>query len=472
MKTLLYLLALLAGPFMATQSKAQAPEKRLRYDNWTTTVSTNDRSRATSPTKDVTTNFAVFGTQWDHRVITYTFANTTADIASDGGRQAVREAFALWEAKTSVRFLEVCSTPADIVLSWATGAHGDSDDFDGMGGVLAHAFAPPLSGVPVDPLTGDVHFDDAETWTTVAQGSANQPIDLVSIAAHEIGHSLGLDHTTVSGSLMNAYYSSSHRYLGPDDIAGIQSIYGAPGYFVSGPAQLCGSTAFAAPTAAPGTVFTWSSSNPNVATINPSTGVATPVGGGPVTFTATANSGCGIVAVSKTAFTGPPDIVDVTGSDAACGLRVISFTPQFVNAASNFTYIWDIIGTGATFKGSSSGPSITLNVATRYNFRVGVEVSNACGGDYSESMTFSNGSCAGPYGLAPEAVTAYPNPASETLTLPAGATSAVLLNSQGREVQRGAAVGILDVRQLPAGLYNLQTHQNGKVVNQRIEVKH
>jgi hypothetical protein len=67
---------------------------------------------------------------------------------------------------------------------------------------------------------------------------------------------------------------------------------------------------------------------------------------------------------------------------------------------------------------------------------------------------------------------AYPNPSSESLTVPMGATGGVLLNSQGRVVQRTDNAGKLDVRQLPAGLYNLQMQQNGKQVNQRIEVTH
>lgn len=67
--------------------------------------------------------------------------------------------------------------------------------------------------------------------------------------------------------------------------------------------------------------------------------------------------------------------------------------------------------------------------------------------------------------------TAYPNPASESLTLPTGAQQAVLLNSQGRVVQQAAA-GTFDVRALPAGLYNLQMRQDGKLINQHVEVKH
>lgn len=67
---------------------------------------------------------------------------------------------------------------------------------------------------------------------------------------------------------------------------------------------------------------------------------------------------------------------------------------------------------------------------------------------------------------------AYPNPASETLTMPEKAEGGVLLNSHGSVVQRPDTGGKLNVRNLPAGLYNLQMRQVGKLINQRIEVKH
>ncbi|MCC3156429.1 T9SS type A sorting domain-containing protein [Hymenobacter sp. 15J16-1T3B] len=76
------------------------------------------------------------------------------------------------------------------------------------------------------------------------------------------------------------------------------------------------------------------------------------------------------------------------------------------------------------------------------------------------------------YGTVRSSATAYPNPVNETLQLPAGATEAVLLSSQGLEVQRASSAAQLDVKQLPNGLYNLRMRQNGKLVNQRIEIKH
>lgn len=69
-------------------------------------------------------------------------------------------------------------------------------------------------------------------------------------------------------------------------------------------------------------------------------------------------------------------------------------------------------------------------------------------------------------------VSAYPNPANDRLTIPQGTSKAVLLNGYGKAVQYPDATGQFDVRSLPAGLYNLQMQQNGKLINQHIEVQH
>lgn len=53
-------------------------------------------------------------------------------------------------------------------------------------------------------------------------------VSLFAVAAHEFGHSLGLSHSSVSGSLMFPYYQTMKDdfKLPQDDTVGIQQLYG------------------------------------------------------------------------------------------------------------------------------------------------------------------------------------------------------------------------------------------------------
>jgi peptidoglycan hydrolase-like protein with peptidoglycan-binding domain len=165
--------------------------------------------------------------KWDTNNLTYSFQNYTADIPDDTIRWAIDHAFSLWSAETPLRFRRVADgTGGNIVIRFVTGDHGDGVPFDGPGApgrnVLAHAFFPSNP----DPIRGDTHFDDFETWTvTVPTGGG---IDLATVAAHEFGHALGLRHSADTSALMAPFYVQ-RRFLSPDDIQGIQSLYGGPG---------------------------------------------------------------------------------------------------------------------------------------------------------------------------------------------------------------------------------------------------
>lgn len=148
--------------------------------------------------------------------LTYCIQSGTADIAGTGENGAIKKALELWDnAEKKLAFAEECKAPK-ITFNWATGDHKDGSPFDGVGKELAHAFSPS---------DGRVHFDDDETWTLEERPNAEQPIDLMSVAAHEIGHALGLGHSGVAGSIMKEFYTGSQRTLGTDDLEGLAALF-------------------------------------------------------------------------------------------------------------------------------------------------------------------------------------------------------------------------------------------------------
>lgn len=92
--------------------------------------------------------------------------------------------------------------------------------FDGPNGVLAHGYFPPPNG---NSAAGDIHFDIADAWKI---GFAGSGFSIYQVFAHELGHALGLDHTAVANSLMNAFYTEAFSGPQADDIAGMQQLYG------------------------------------------------------------------------------------------------------------------------------------------------------------------------------------------------------------------------------------------------------
>ena len=96
-----------------------------------------------------------------------------------------------------------------------------------VGGVLAHADFPPGCGVVTNTLPKPVHFDDSEHQWVI--GAVASGFDVETVALHELGHILGLQHSDVAGSVMfpSVSSNSTKRVLTADDLGGIRELYPA-----------------------------------------------------------------------------------------------------------------------------------------------------------------------------------------------------------------------------------------------------
>lgn len=174
---------------------------------------------------------------WDRTSLTYAFDTGTADVAGDAEWQAIRNAFATWSASAQLSFRQVAvNQNPDILVGWRP---ANDPDHSMLGGVLAHADFPPGCGVVTNSLPKPLHFDDQEhAWTI---GAVAGQFDIETVALHEIGHLLGLQHSSVAGSVMFPTVSDNAtlRQLTADDIEGILSLYPLRGPVFARHSGLC-----------------------------------------------------------------------------------------------------------------------------------------------------------------------------------------------------------------------------------------
>ncbi len=137
--------------------------------------------------------------------------------------QQIEQAATLWENVTNVNLALVPDGGE------AVGTAGDQQDDPRFGdirigavplpsGILAETFDPP----PVNGGTdaGDVLLNSNVNW------QINSNYDLMTVVAHEFGHTLGLGESTVSNAVMYGTYNGIKQALASDDSTGVQSLYG------------------------------------------------------------------------------------------------------------------------------------------------------------------------------------------------------------------------------------------------------
>ncbi|XP_006887411.1 PREDICTED: stromelysin-2-like [Elephantulus edwardii] len=160
--------------------------------------------------------------KWKKNNLTYRIVNYIPKLSRDTTDSAIERALKLWEEVTPLTFSRIYEGEADIMISFMSRGHKDvflphyASEFG-----KAHAY-PPGEG-----LYGDIHFYDDEQWAEDNSGTK-----LFFVAAHEVGHSLGLFHSDDPKAVMKPFYNKLadhfHLHLSQTDVNGIQSLYGPP----------------------------------------------------------------------------------------------------------------------------------------------------------------------------------------------------------------------------------------------------
>ena len=159
---------------------------------------------------------------WPPGEVTYSLGRLSTQFSGAALTRLVRACFDEWQRVGILTFRQVAAA-ATLRLDWVTGQHGDSFPFTSSTRTFGHAFGP---GMADPPLLGQVHLNDATTWSATDGGSG---IDLMTIVLHEIGHALGIRSVADRQAVMNEDFSVPRvrRALTPVDVQALRGLYQA-----------------------------------------------------------------------------------------------------------------------------------------------------------------------------------------------------------------------------------------------------
>ena len=171
--------------------------------------------------------YTLSGRRWGTTNVNYYINPSNRDMSQSAAIAAIQNAAANWSEQST----------ANIRLVYAGVTSGSSLAYNGKNEVfLRNATSGSTAAVTYYwmnssniLLDSDTVFYDAGFKFFPGSSGCSGGLYLEDIATHEFGHTLGLQHSSISAATMYATFSSwcfqSWRALASDDIAGIQRIY-------------------------------------------------------------------------------------------------------------------------------------------------------------------------------------------------------------------------------------------------------
>ncbi|MGV3635352.1 MAG: matrixin family metalloprotease [Pseudorhodoplanes sp.] len=173
-----------------------------------------------------TVTWSIVGSGWTNQTGVGFFSGSTVSLSSVFNFDYVavlNQAFAAWSAVANINFVQVADGGGNLGIGNSAYIRVSAGYIDGNYNVLGRAFYPATAGNAQNyAYSGDMVFDSGEAsfWNASS---------LLAVATHEIGHAIGIGHSSISNALMAPYYNPSITTPQQDDIAAARAIYGTSG---------------------------------------------------------------------------------------------------------------------------------------------------------------------------------------------------------------------------------------------------
>lgn len=170
--------------------------------------------------------YALEGPAWGSHAVTWDYGTGSSFGSPVDGqyRATIASALDAWSRAADVTFQQAPDgAPANVQIGFAPLGTGSTGEI----GLTSYSYrGNAFAGTTTVQLEDPAQLPLVTTGSTYSwQGTS---ATLYQVALHEIGHSIGLDHSSDPQAVMYPYASPSNPDLSIADIAGAQHLYGAP----------------------------------------------------------------------------------------------------------------------------------------------------------------------------------------------------------------------------------------------------